>query len=105
MASVIPKMASRIDHVSRGLNTGTGYGKRMTRLSNRIFTEVTRPTDIKSIKVVQVMADEPVEQREDKGVGYYPNLPMFHYLTKMLSLHGLYMDDHMMFRKLQVECL
>lgn len=33
-------IVSNINHVSRGLNTNTGYGKRITRLSNHIFGEV-----------------------------------------------------------------
>uniref|UniRef100_A0A1I7ZI51 Small ribosomal subunit protein mS33 n=1 Tax=Steinernema glaseri TaxID=37863 RepID=A0A1I7ZI51_9BILA len=96
-------MASRIGHVGRGISEATAYGKRMDRLSNRIFGEVVRPTDVKSHKVIRVMSAEPLEQREDKSVGYFPNLPMFHYLTKMLRLHGLFFDDHVVFRQLQDE--
>lgn len=49
-------------------------------------------------KVVRVMSMEPYEQRENLSPKYYPNLPMFHYLTKMLRLHGLFFDDHVVFR-------
>lgn len=38
----LPQMASRIAHTTRGLNAGTAYGKRMERLSNRIFGEVCK---------------------------------------------------------------
>lgn len=48
------------------------------------------------------MSKEPWEQREDKSVEYFPNLPMFHYLTKMLRLHGLFMDEHIVWRLVQV---
>ncbi|TMS40047.1 hypothetical protein L596_006478 [Steinernema carpocapsae] len=96
-------MASRIGHVGRGISADTAYGKRMDRLSNRIFGEVVRPTDVKSMKVVRVLAAEPLDQQEAKSVGYFPNQPMFHYLTKMLRLHGLYMDDHVVWRQVQDE--
>ncbi|KAK0413096.1 hypothetical protein QR680_006594 [Steinernema hermaphroditum] len=96
-------MASRIGHIGRGISEASPYGKRMDRLSNRIFGEVVRQTDIKSHKVIRVMSAEPLEQREDKGVGYFPNQPMFHYLTKMLRLHGLFFDSHVVFRQLQDE--
>lgn len=47
------------------------------------------------------MAAEPLEQRADKNVDYYPNLPMFHYLTKLLRLHGLFFDEHVVWREVQ----
>jgi len=98
-----PQIASRIVHAARGLSQPTAYGKRMDRLSNRIFGEVVRPTDTRSYKVVRVMSAEPLEQREDKSVKYFPNLPMFHYLTKMLRFHGLFFDDHVIWRRVQDE--
>uniref|UniRef100_A0A7E4UMR2 Small ribosomal subunit protein mS33 n=1 Tax=Panagrellus redivivus TaxID=6233 RepID=A0A7E4UMR2_PANRE len=90
-------------HASRGIAQQTAYGKRIDRLSNRIFGEVTRPTDLRSHKVVRVMSQEPLEQREDKSVSYFPNQPMFHYLTKMLRFHGLFFDDHVVWRRVQDE--
>uniref|UniRef100_A0AC35UDP4 28S ribosomal protein S33, mitochondrial n=1 Tax=Rhabditophanes sp. KR3021 TaxID=114890 RepID=A0AC35UDP4_9BILA len=96
-------MVSRIAQFGRGLNQPTPYGKRVERLSNRIFGEVTTPTDIKSQKVVRLMAAEPLEQQEQKSIQYYPNLPMFHYLTKMLRFHGLLFDQHVVWRQVQDE--
>nr|CAD2167661.1 unnamed protein product [Meloidogyne enterolobii] len=76
----------------------------MQRLSNKIFGEVTRPTDIKSIRVAnEIMKNEPWEQQEVYSPEYYPNLPMFHYLTKMLKLHGVYFDEHVVWREVQNE--
>ncbi|KAJ1345471.1 hypothetical protein KIN20_000014 [Parelaphostrongylus tenuis] len=94
---------SRIVHVGRGIGNLTPYGKRMDRLSKRIFGEVIRATDAKSMKVVRIMAAEPYETKEQLSVKYYPNLPMFHYLTKMLRFHGLFFDDHVVFRQVQDE--
>lgn len=43
--------ASRIAHVGRGIGDVTPYGKRIDRLRKRIFGEVVRATDTKSMKV------------------------------------------------------
>uniref|UniRef100_A0A0K0EZU3 Small ribosomal subunit protein mS33 n=1 Tax=Strongyloides venezuelensis TaxID=75913 RepID=A0A0K0EZU3_STRVS len=96
-------MASRIVRYGDRITNTTPYGKRMERLSNRIFNEVTTPTDDKSMKIVKMLAAEPLEQQDQKSVSYYPNLPMFHYLTKLLYFHGLFKDDHVIWRKLQDE--
>ncbi|VDO32848.1 unnamed protein product [Haemonchus placei] len=95
--------ASRIVHAGRGIGDVTPYGKRMDRLSRRIFGEVVRATDDRSMKVVRIMSAEPIETKEQLSVKYYPNLPMFHYLTKMLRFHGLFFDDHVVFRQVQDE--
>ncbi|KJH51848.1 hypothetical protein DICVIV_01927 [Dictyocaulus viviparus] len=94
---------SRIIHAGRGIGVSTPYGKRIDRLSRRIFGEVTRATDDKSMKVVRIMSAEPYETKEQLSVKYYPNLPMFHYLTKMLRFHGLFFDEHVIFRQVQDE--
>uniref|UniRef100_A0A0K0ELY3 Small ribosomal subunit protein mS33 n=1 Tax=Strongyloides stercoralis TaxID=6248 RepID=A0A0K0ELY3_STRER len=96
-------MASRVIRAGKGITNTTPYGRHMERLSNRIFNEVSIPTDVKSMKVVRVMSAEPLEQQEQKSVSYYPNLPMFHYLTKLLSIHGLFYDEHVLWRKYQDE--
>ncbi|CAB3405711.1 unnamed protein product [Caenorhabditis bovis] len=93
--------ASRIIHAGRGIGQPTAFGKRMERLSNRVWGEVVMPTDTKSLKVVRVMSAEPYETKEQLSPEYYPNLPMFHYLTKMLRFHGLFFDDHVIFREVQ----
>lgn len=36
----MPKMVSRVFNKYKGINNTTEYGKHMTRLSSRIFTEV-----------------------------------------------------------------
>jgi hypothetical protein len=47
------------------------------------------------------MSAEPLEQMTFKHMNYYPNLPMFHYLTKLLRLHGLFFDEHVVWRQVQ----
>lgn len=64
----IKQMASRIDHFNRGKSQPTPYGKRMDRLSNRIFNEVTRITDSKNMRVVRLMSEQPEYEKEEKTV-------------------------------------
>lgn len=76
------------------------YTKRMERLSNRIFGENWYPVrDAKDEKVVRQFSSLPLEQDERYNTRYYPPHPMFHYLTKMLRLHGLYRNEHQDFRE------
>lgn len=44
------------------------------------------------------------EQQAKLSEKYYPNTPMLHYLVKMLKLHGLYFDEHLVWREVQVKC-
>jgi small subunit ribosomal protein S33 len=53
------------------------------------------------MKIVRIFAKEPYEQDDWRSVGYFPNQPMFHYLTKLLRLHGVYRDEHIDFREEQ----
>ncbi|XP_066588842.1 small ribosomal subunit protein mS33 [Prorops nasuta] len=72
---------------------GTNYAKRMNRLSNKIFGEVTRETNSKSMKVVKLFSAKPVE-KSPEIVEYYPRLQETDSLMKHLRLLGLYRDEH-----------
>lgn len=71
----------------------TEYARRMDRLSKRIFGEVARPTNSKSMKVVKLFSAEPFNQRKDIH-GYYPRHPEVGRLMMNLRLYGLYRDEH-----------
>uniref|UniRef100_A0A914H0X8 Small ribosomal subunit protein mS33 n=1 Tax=Globodera rostochiensis TaxID=31243 RepID=A0A914H0X8_GLORO len=88
---------------NRLLNERTEYGRRMKRLSHRIFGEVTLQADKKTMRVAEIMAAEPWEQQAKLSEKYYPNTPMFHYLVKMLKMHGLFFDEHLVWREVQNE--
>ncbi|KAI3415608.1 hypothetical protein GPALN_005207 [Globodera pallida] len=88
---------------NRLLNEKTEYGRRMKRLSHRIFGEVTLQADKKTLRVAEIMAAEPWEQQAKLSEKYYPNTPMFHYLVKMLKMHGLFFDEHLVWREVQNE--
>ncbi|KAL3274366.1 hypothetical protein HHI36_015764 [Cryptolaemus montrouzieri] len=75
----------------------TEYARRMKRLSDRIFTEVARPTNSKSMKVVKLFSEKPINL--DKEIhGYYPRHPETGKLMIMLRYYGLYRDEHADFK-------
>ncbi|XP_014679617.1 PREDICTED: 28S ribosomal protein S33, mitochondrial-like [Priapulus caudatus] len=76
----------------------SNYAKRMARLSARIFGEVTRPTNSKSMKVVTLFSEKPMQKREEV-VDYYPNLPVIDRLMRQLRQLGLYRDEHLDFKE------
>ncbi|XP_008821747.1 28S ribosomal protein S33, mitochondrial isoform X2 [Nannospalax galili] len=41
------------------------YALRMSRLSARLFGEVARPTDSKSMKVVNLFSEQPLAKRKE----------------------------------------
>lgn len=79
-------------------NLTTNYAKRMNRLSNRIFGEVVRDTNSKSMKVVTLFSEKPVNKRPEI-VEYYPRLRESHVLMKHLRWYGLFRDEHQDFKE------
>ncbi|XP_056641364.1 28S ribosomal protein S33, mitochondrial [Diorhabda carinulata] len=71
----------------------TEYARRMNRLSNRIFGEVVRPTNAKSMKVVKLFSDEPIHLRKEVHA-YYPRHIEIGKLMMKLRYYGLYRDEH-----------
>lgn len=79
-------------------NVTSNYANRMNRLKNRIFTEVVRPTNQKSMKVVHLFSQKPVDKNPDI-VQYYPRLRETHLLMKNLRWYGLFRDEHQDFKE------
>ncbi|XP_015176458.1 PREDICTED: 28S ribosomal protein S33, mitochondrial [Polistes dominula] len=77
---------------------GTNYAKRMNRLSNRIFGEVVRPTNQKSLKVVKLFSEKPVQKRPEI-VDYYPRHKDIQKLMLHLRDYGLFRDEHEDFKE------
>ncbi|KAM5255367.1 small ribosomal subunit protein mS33 [Ctenodactylus gundi] len=69
------------------------YALRMTRLSARIFGEVARPTDSKSMKVVKLFSEQPLAKRKET-YDWYPNHNTYFALMGILRFMGLYRDEH-----------
>ncbi|XP_003701957.1 mitochondrial ribosomal protein S33 [Megachile rotundata] len=79
-------------------NAGTSYAKHMNRLSNRIFGEVTRSTPSKSMKVVKLFSEKPVNKRPEI-ISYYPRHTQTAVLMKRLREYGLFRDEHQDFKE------
>nr|XP_031837945.1 28S ribosomal protein S33, mitochondrial [Nomia melanderi] len=77
---------------------GTAYAKNMNRLSNRIFGEVTRDTNKKSMKVVTLFSELP-PYKDPEYVNYYPRHQETYELMKHLRLYGLFRDEHEDFKE------
>lgn len=65
----------------------------MNHLSNRIFGEVTRPTNLKSMKVVRLFSAEPLNKKTNM-LAYYPRHVETGMLMMKLREYGLYRDEH-----------
>ncbi|XP_077003968.1 small ribosomal subunit protein mS33 isoform X2 [Tamandua tetradactyla] len=77
------------------------YALRMTRLSARLFGEVARPTDSKSMKVVKLFSEQPLAKRKET-YDWYPNHNTYFALMGILRFHGLYRDEHQDFKEEQM---
>lgn len=81
--------------VSASLST---YAKRMVRLSARIFGEVARPTDRKSLRVVRLFAAKPLD-KSPEIYEYYPRHSELNYLMLQLRNLGLFRNEHADFKE------
>ncbi|VTJ58823.1 Hypothetical predicted protein [Marmota monax] len=73
------------------------YALRMTRLSARLFGEVARPTDSKSMKVVKLFSEQPLAKKKET-YDWYPNHNTYFGLMGTLRFLGLYRDEHQDFK-------
>ena len=67
----------------------SSYAVRMARLSARIFGDVVRPTDSKSMKVVQLFKEPPLAQKKEV-YEWYPEHKIYYSLTQRLRYMGLF---------------
>ncbi|XP_075231153.1 mitochondrial ribosomal protein S33 [Lycorma delicatula] len=76
----------------------TSYARRMNKLSNRIFTEQTRPAP-KSMKVLRLMSALPLNKDVMNNIHYYPRHVETGLLMKHLRDYGLFRDEHEDFKE------
>ncbi|KAJ8245586.1 hypothetical protein GJAV_G00272340 [Gymnothorax javanicus] len=76
----------------------SNYAIRMARLSSRIFGEVVRPTDSRSMKVVRLFQEPPLAKRKEV-YDWYPEHKVYYSLTQKLRFMGLYRDEHEDFKE------
>ncbi|XP_053994943.1 28S ribosomal protein S33, mitochondrial [Hylaeus volcanicus] len=91
-------MYSKLGKYVELAKVSSNYANRMNRLSNRIFGEVTRPTNHKSMKVVKLFSDLPVQKNPDI-VRYYPRHIEIDLLMDQLRNYGLFRDEHKDFKE------
>lgn len=80
------------------IRNGTVYANRMNQLSNRIFGEVVRQTNPKSMKVVKLFSEKPVHKWPEI-TSYYPRHIQIETLMTHLRDYGLFRDEHKDFKE------
>ncbi|CAH2276569.1 28S ribosomal S33, mitochondrial [Pelobates cultripes] len=80
------------------MSTLSIYALRMGRLSARIFGEVVRPTDDRSLKVVKLFSEQPLAKRKEV-YDWYPPHNTYVPLMRTLRFLGLYRDEHEDFKE------
>ncbi|KAK9517146.1 hypothetical protein VZT92_025036 [Zoarces viviparus] len=76
----------------------SSYAVRMARLSAQIFGEVVRPTDSRSMKVVQLFQEPPMAKRKEV-YDWYPQHKIYYAMTQKLRFMGLFRDEHEDFKE------
>ncbi|XP_029351446.1 small ribosomal subunit protein mS33 [Echeneis naucrates] len=71
----------------------SSYAMRMARLSAQIFGEVVRPTDSRSMKVVEMFKKLPMAKRKEV-YDWYPQHKIYYAMTQKLRFMGLFRDEH-----------
>ncbi|KAL1787937.1 28S ribosomal protein S33, mitochondrial [Sigmodon hispidus] len=79
------------------------YALRMSRLSAQIFGEVVRPTDSKSMKVVNMFSEQPMAKKKEP-YDWCSDHNTYFALMGTLHFLGLYRDEHQDFKDEQ-RCL
>lgn len=97
MATKLP-IKSGLYNYARIITNSTGYSKRMNRLSNNIFGEITRPTPQPAMRVVKMFQEKPIDLRSEI-TDYYPRHKETHSLMSLLRKYGLYRDEHEDFKE------
>ncbi len=82
---------------SRTLQSKSEYAQRMKLISASIFGDLKRPTDKETMRVSQMMARRPYEERKEL-VQYYPALEETQKLMRRLRYYGLFRDEHQDFK-------
>ncbi|NP_001002306.1 small ribosomal subunit protein mS33 [Danio rerio] len=76
----------------------SNYALRMARLSARIFGDVSRQTDARSLKVVELFKEPPLAQRKEV-YDWYPPHKIYYSMTQRLRYMGLFRDEHQDFKE------
>ena len=66
------------------------YAKRMAQLSARIFGKILVEENSPNARIIQRLAQKPIQKMEDYSMSYYPRHQEMDHLFKVLRYHGLY---------------
>ncbi|KAL1230679.1 Small ribosomal subunit protein [Trichinella spiralis] len=92
-AGVLAFTSGIMTHVKTVIKQASVYSRKMDRLSKRIFGEIPYELTARNARVVKAFQAMPYEE-DEFCIAYFPPHPMFHSLTKLLRLHGLFRDEH-----------
>ncbi|KRX18097.1 28S ribosomal protein S33, mitochondrial [Trichinella nelsoni] len=92
-AAVLAFTSGIMTHVKTVIKQASVYSRKMDRLSKRIFGEIPYELTARNARVVKAFQAMPYEE-DEFCIAYFPPHPMFHSLTKLLRLHGLFRDEH-----------
>ncbi len=68
----------------------SNYAKRIAQLSSRIFGEIAIEKTSPNGRVIQRLAQKPIDKFEEFSMNYYPRHQEHDHLFKVLRYHGLY---------------
>lgn len=66
------------------------YSKRIAQLSGRIFGQLLIDKNTPNGRLIQRLAQKPIEKMEEYSMNYYPRHQEHDHLFKVLRYHGLY---------------
>lgn len=68
----------------------SNYAKRMAQLSARIFNEIPLAKSSPNHRVIERLAQKPINKISEYSMNYYPRHLEMDHLFKTLRYHGLY---------------
>ena len=94
MATRLPT-ASGFYKYAKLTKNSTTYAKKLNKLRDNIFTEVTRPTTFNGMRVVERFSQKPLDE-DESIVNYYDycRYPETDKLMQLLRDYGLFRDEH-----------
>ncbi|CAF0759807.1 unnamed protein product [Brachionus calyciflorus] len=72
----------------------SNYAKKMAQLSARIFGQLPFDKNTPNGRLIQRLAQKPINQIDEYSMNYYPRHQENDHLFKVLRHHGLYRDEH-----------
>lgn len=91
-------MAAKPEAYLKLIKNNTVYAEHMRALSNSIFGEPVRPVSQKSMKVIKLFSEKPLQKRPEIA-DYYFTVNEVEKLMAHLRKYRLFKDDHAEFKE------